>query len=802
MAVAMVVLMFLWTNLFVAKADIITLASSTTATAATDTTIPTTTNFRSRKMRSLFAKMGRRDELYHHFDDSSTTRRTNEDVERRRQPVSSKLNGKTRQHRSSSTLFQTLVYGADNDGNSETSTPQPRNHYRKLAEAMTNTRSLSQKKPFENDTNGDMPTQRSRHHHRRGLKNDIVGHSINNGQRNDTTNRHNRISNHRHGHLKTTTKDNTLSQKDKKKKLPSSSSFHHPSWAELVATSELNMDKFSLKSFQHQHQYDRVNQSNNIKKLSTTSKNQSTTAAAASSKSSIPLIPSNSKTRSAAVKESSRGGKQKKKFKRNRFLTSSKNKNSDENKVHLSTKTDGHYVRDRRELQTTSSVGYTQCLDDLNLFYTDEYCSCDDEAGSSSLSSGTTILRQSSTSVNSDDTILICSNTNCELCDTVDTSICGIDTTKEIYDSTTGQVTGSGFQFTYNPGTYSYNSFELYNLDCDDGSNNLKCNECLILIDSVPCTSCEYQTCDSDDNGGLSFESMKFDCSNIVGSDGVQQPPTGTSGNGVYDFCIENFIVPIGDPLYMMSDDSGFFECNTQGLRTCNERINLQAGTPGESQAPSVVACNCESTIFGEVVMSCSTNCGIYCNNENTICGVKQTDIVFDEKTGDELQTKEIFQYTIGRSESIEYTIYNFDDSCSFRVDFQSCNCKMKTCGATGDSGSVPAVVRAPLVDCSDITLIDTPEDDFDPIIDFCTVGSSLSIDTGVFEFLSLGEFTTCIDNSPVNDVCDGATPVDIMDGTVIFGDLGAALSSPSSPNSCASFSGDKGLWFSVVGQG
>ena len=182
-----------------------------------------------------------------------------------------------------------------------------------------------------------------------------------------------------------------------------------------------------------------------------------------------------------------------------------------------------------------------------------------------------------------------------------------------------------------------------------------------------------------------------------------------------------------------------------------------------------------------------------------------------------------------GRTESIKSTIYyqqerqpiegeqgvvgaaaereissNYD-SCAFSIDYESCNCIIHACDHDDQIESEIGDRFAPLVDCSDVVLADTTTDDtFDPIIDFCTVGKSLTVGSGVFEFLSLGEFDICVDTSPSNDNCIDATPVSVAQNSslAIVGDLSFALSSSSTPESCASYSIDTGLWFSVIGQG
>ena len=237
---------------------------------------------------------------------------------------------------------------------------------------------------------------------------------------------------------------------------------------------------------------------------------------------------------------------------------------------------------------------------------------------------------------------------------------------------------------------------------------------------------------------------------------------------------------------------------SSQGQVSCEEQKLLS-----ESTSTEICDCGGISDIIGLTILSCTSNCGVYCNSDNTVCGTKSKKIDYSSDTGDMVGTTEIFEYKTSpngqRTETLELGITSDNDFCSFTINLAYCDCFMKPCGSDGSG------VKAPLVDCR-LLMSDTD------IYDLCDT-NTLTIDSGPFEYFSSGEFMQCIDNSPANDVCSDTDPSITMtasdtgggggsNGTYIVASLRNALQYPGVESCASENSASTGLWYNVLGKG
>lgn len=218
--------------------------------------------------------------------------------------------------------------------------------------------------------------------------------------------------------------------------------------------------------------------------------------------------------------------------------------------------------------------------------------------------------------------------------------------------------------------------------------------------------------------------------------------------------------------------------------RSCSRFLSEEAcdQVADEIEVMDSLACRCElDPDDASSNLLCSTECGLFCNPDQTLCGLRSVDNLFDAQ-GELDRLRRDFRsipstaYTIASLSS--YNPYD-GSSCSFSRSYESCDtCQLKTCSGDDNRLSFQA-------NCSNL------QDG--AFFDACDP-SSLVSENSTFGFFSA---TECYDDIiPTNSRCTDPIPVSV-NSTV----LGSNLRVPSGYSEvCGSYS--RSLFYSVVGTG
>lgn len=182
--------------------------------------------------------------------------------------------------------------------------------------------------------------------------------------------------------------------------------------------------------------------------------------------------------------------------------------------------------------------------------------------------------------------------------------------------------------------------------------------------------------------------------------------------------------------------------------------------------------CHCKHKEHG-IVLFCLDHC-IYCNDDGTSCGIQSPQALYDRTTGQRIAIGGVFQYTRGSKSGTgsgdgdySYFAHNDDNElagsivaventgcieendqivectgCNAYYDGQKCNsCELITC----DIG-----YKAEVMDCQNIY----------PGAEYNFCDSSLSIQEGPFQSLSVNEYEACLEPTPADmDVISSLMP-------------------------------------------
>lgn len=354
--------------------------------------------------------------------------------------------------------------------------------------------------------------------------------------------------------------------------------------------------------------------------------------------------------------------------------------------------------------------------------------------------------------------------------------VCGVEVLIKQFQET-GNITSVSNTFEYRRGRDGI--LNLAKFGCsDDGQGGEICDDCVFTVGrDGPCNSCQLQTCPD------GSQAPALDCENVE---------TGA----VFDLCDTALDIAGGVFEYLSTDE--FNDCGDP-FATAKAACETDAEFFESMAAEKKYSCTCEVNAVGSVTLGCTATCGQYCDTDEEVCGFEVHDQFYD-LSGTPYLVADNFFYTQGRTDRLSLVKRGCGqaggalpgdvtcDECAFFVNVpQQCqSCSLQTClDSEGNE------YQAPLIDCQNI--------EEGAVFDLCDK-STISIDGGVFDYLSSEEYGVCVDNSPENDVCSDEHEPLPTTGVVVLGSTINAFDDGIVPCSPMSFS--PGLWYKVVGTG
>lgn len=314
-------------------------------------------------------------------------------------------------------------------------------------------------------------------------------------------------------------------------------------------------------------------------------------------------------------------------------------------------------------------------------------------------------------------------------------------------------------------------------------------NTCEALLNGVACTTCQKNDCGS----------PTVDCSNVPEVDG-----TLWEANTV-DLCSLDINVFSYGPR----------DQNVDGK--CNGFLSeLACHSMASTLEEEGMGCTCtldETT--GESRSECSTECGLFCNQDLSACGVRTAKDRF-EASGEIASIIRDFDYITGFNDTSGPT-FNLDGSYSLQSLLQVRLSASSFAGWSCDANSgSDRCAECQLIDCDDGAgyagtrpfgmFIDCSNVPGEGVYDTCD--SSLQIDEGPFQFLSATNgFDRCLDIAPDNAKCDQAIPLNldnINQSAIVFGTTKYVADQSGRSLTCSNENKyvGSGLFYRVIGNG
>lgn len=288
---------------------------------------------------------------------------------------------------------------------------------------------------------------------------------------------------------------------------------------------------------------------------------------------------------------------------------------------------------------------------------------------------------------------------------------------------------------------------------------------CTAFLNGVSCTTCTNQDCGA----------PLVDCTNVTGVGG-------TPWQSELDLCLANSTV-----FYTGTGDHNFEgTCKTYlSEYVCNSSaVELETSTG--------LSCSCSLNSWnGASDLVCTTECGLFCGFNNTVCGTKTIEDVIDATGYVDKQVRS-FSYVAGLEEDRgPYEIsFRRGSSCYTSIPqnfFSGCDeCSRMNCG---DVQPDPFFMGVEL-DCTNV----------EGGIAYDTCASNITLDRGPFMYLGR-EFEQCVDIVPAAVNCENAVPLTLGEPV-----LGSTLYLPTptkiqDQEECTVFD-DPGIYYTFNGTG
>ena len=355
----------------------------------------------------------------------------------------------------------------------------------------------------------------------------------------------------------------------------------------------------------------------------------------------------------------------------------------------------------------------------------------------------------------------------CFLCDP-EKNVCGRMEYVELYENANDFTTVTQ-TFEYKKGRNEKVKFERTGCYLNE-DYYYDCSDCVFEVDGQQCQSCSLANC----NEGTTDEHQAplIDCGNII---------PGATMNLCEDTSPSGLFTVFDSEL--TTDCSGEIEFSV--IETCGRKVPAVEA----AHAQFGYKCLCEPHPFGDLdqaVFQChSPNC-LFCDSEEKFCGVRELSEDMREE-GEHTSMIETFQYTLGRSEKIEFgrthCIGDTCENCIMLIDGQGCSsCTLETCGEGDDAPQVPRV------DCENLIP--------GAILDPCQPDSTSEL---LLPF-SPDEFNVCSRQPSTKTFCSASRDSAPTDGSIILGSTVEVEFDGT--QACHSEITSPGLWYVVEGEG